>query len=288
MLNDARQCAVDDDGSPDWFWFCGRQSESCRSIYIKNNSHLVWLNDASSYSSEPSNSGKRCDGDPSNCGFYSEVAFYWEGYYYACCGGNQQTDGKLERYYSNEWLSGPKETTSADGRKCTYYTNPCGTKFHEELKDGVMQMVQGECLSCPVGQVVRMIQMPVNNVQTLVEQCVTPCAEGAAFESESSATCVTCAKTHKQGVDSNNVCVRCASDEFFKPNDTECTGTDCCVKKSGQKIISKRSLSWCWRCPADRELWKRCTDGKLGNASAGGDDKDWDKCGVEKGAQNPY
>lgn len=258
LRNDAYECAVDNDGT-DWFWYCGEQSRSCRGISQGDGDHYVILTGADDYTKAPPS----CDGDPKPCPNYDRKAVHHEGEAFVCCGGTGNYSGKLLSYNPNKWLE-TKTEELADVGMITYYKNGCGTTFHDERKaDGSVAKVKGKYPSCPVGQTVRTFKIYVNNDLTDVLGCVTPCPSGQGFESTNSDVCIDCPVTKTQGIDNYNTCVKCASNEFFRTG-TDCTGSDCCVKKSDVPAVSQQALSWCWRCPmGNKSIWRSCISGGL-------------------------
>lgn len=247
-------CAIDTDGGTNWFWYCGEQNRSCKGNKQKDRAHYVLLTGADDYSVAP----PVCSGDPQPCPNYDRKAVHHGGHALVCCGGTGDYGGTLKDYDPNNWLTTKTENILGVGN-VTYYTNPCGTAFHDEWQDdGTIAKVQGKYMSCPVGQTIRTIRTYVNNNPTDVDRCVTPCSDGYAFDGESSEVCVECKETKNQGVDKNATCVRCASDEFFKSGDTECTGRECCVKKNTTTIISREAIARCWRCPLETNVWRAC------------------------------
>lgn len=236
-------CAVDNHGNPHWFWYCGTQSTGCAGKSDGSKDRNVFLTDATHQTT-----ASVVSGDPDNYQDYKHWAFYYRAIYVACCGGNKSTPGKLVTY-NGTWLA--KTTKEVGGGTCTYYTNPCGTKFNENGDE-----TDGTCTvpdSCPEGQLLGEI-----SGQT---RCICPNGEG--FDGSYSSGCVSCATTPTQGVDKNGACIKCtASNEFFK-SDGDCTGTECCRKKSETPLISKTAIARCWRCPLDRELWKECVENEV-------------------------
>ena len=277
-LGSSTACAVDPDGGTDWFWYCGSQSRDCNGTNDNDKDRRVWLISATDVFTEPT-SGQLVQGNPGDYSDWAYWAFYWEGSYYACCGGTTGQAGQLRRYYSGSFLT--ETTKEVGGGTCTDYVNPCGTTFD---KDGnILPTGCTEPDTCPDGQLIGKIG----------EEAHCICPNGQGFNGEYSSECVTCKITHSQGIDKNGVCVTCSSDEFFKVDykvaGETCSGQNCCIKKTSVQTFTRQGMQWCWRCPSsDRDLWKRCLNKKLGDATAGGLAEDWEKCGVATNEQNPY
>ena len=278
-LNGTKVCAVDPDGGTDYFWYCGSQNIGCAGYDDDTGDTAVWLINAE----DKFEQGTLVQGNPANNASDRHWAFYWEGYYFACCGGttgDNGKSGKFVRYYDGVWLT--TITQSIGGGTCTRYKNPCGTLF-----DANGEEVSGECDGpevCPDDQLVGEIGGEPH--------CVCPTGEG--FNGEYSSECVACEtnrNTPNQGVDKNGVCVRCSATQFFKAdkmkNGEICSGSDCCITKNEVPIVMHSSLAWCYRCNQEKGLWRRCLSGKLGDTSAGGTAQDFQKCGLPSGEQIP-
>ena len=253
-------CAVDDDGGTDWFWYCGSQDTGCDGVKDGAKDHNVWLTDAT----DKYTMGTLVQGDPEGYTKYTSWTFYWEGNYAACCGGDGGGPGVLKSY-NGTWLK--QVTKDVGGGTCTYYTNPCGTKFNAngDRVDGACDVPD----TCPEGQLLGEIAGQVH--------CI--CPEGEGFDGPYSSECVSCATTPTQGIDKKGVCIKCSDGQLFNAdrvvNGDVCAGKDCCVTKNRLPIGQHASFEWCWRCNQDKELWLRCLSGGLS-----GDD-DFQNCGVK-------
>lgn len=175
------ECYVDTEGN-DWFWFCGKQSQSCRGNSVAKWNEVTWL-----YHGQKFNWTKR--GGKGN---------YW------CCGGTSSGSGRF--YQGENWITKSETITETlPTGKCTWVrkTNICGQVDNPGDK---CTEATGECTTGFVSH---------NG------KCVAACPEGQAFASSTSSACVACEPSITQGV-KKNVCVKCESNQFFDNNTLSC------------------------------------------------------------------
>ncbi len=175
------ECYVDTEGN-DWFWFCGKQSQSCGGNSVAKKNQVTWL-----YHGQKFNWTKR--GGKGN---------YW------CCGGTGSGSGRF--YQGEKWLTKSETVTETlPNGKCTWIrnTNICG---QIDNPDDKCTEATGECTTGFISH---------NG------KCVAACADGQAFASATSSACVDCTPSSTQGI-RKNVCIKCEANQFFDKTTLSC------------------------------------------------------------------
>lgn len=152
---------------------------------------------------------------------------------YWCCGGTPTESGHFVKGNS-WWATETVETITLESGTCNYKkrVNICGEE------ESVPCTKPDKCNS---GKILR------NG------ECITPCDEDQAYQNPSSNTCVECATTNYQGIDKNNICVKCDKDnEFFNRE------TKKCISKKEMKQYPHDVMKKCWACSP--ETFPECVD----------------------------
>ncbi len=209
------ECYVDTAGN-DWYWFCGKQSESCHDNGAARRNVRNWL----------------VHGQKFNWTKRGGQGDYW------CCNGSLGDSGTQGRFYQgSSWITKTetvtefiKDSSGNEIGKCTWRkkTNICGQVDNPNDKCK-------EAVPCTAGTVWH------------AKQCAKMCEEGYAYDSAESVNCVKCDTTIRQGI-ANNTCLRCDSDSFFDK------GTSSCVSRSSKTQVSDKAHRDCWLCDTSDSL----------------------------------
>ena len=266
VYGSSNECLWDWGGSAERYWFCGKQSsDSCAG-------------------------NQRVSGEVVAGRFYSRGTpgkldnfQYDDGRKFVCCNGYDDKDHINAGRWVDFTESGYEQYAINTKYNCQRIVNPCynnGWTGKQYIIEECDEPYEAKCLND--GTIQRKI-FDIANHEQKISRCVAPCSFEQAYDSYNSDECVSCEASIRQGIDSYGTCVKCASNETFanrKYNDRDCAGTECCGKKSETPSVPKDALKACWRCPANKELWRRCIEGKL-------EGDDFKKCGFQSGTQIP-
>lgn len=216
--NSAEECYVDTspDDSDDYFWYCGHQTQSCRSngenkddghTFLYHGDYFLWPDKKATKTNE-------------KVGLWSDASEqkYW------CCGGTSSKSGRF--YKSDSWITKSETVTETlPNGKCTWIrkTNICG---QIDNPDDKCTEATGECTTGFISH---------NG------KCVAACADGQAFASATSSACVECASSSTQGI-RKNVCIKCEANQFFDKT------TLSCIARSSKLQVSVQAFNDCWMC----------------------------------------
>ncbi|MBE6458121.1 MAG: hypothetical protein E7011_04950 [Alphaproteobacteria bacterium] len=169
---------------------------------------------------------------------YHGKSFTHNGETYWCCNGTTSKIGNFMK--GNSWtISSPETVNLQNGATCTYTkkTTICGEELTQECTAPT---------KCSGNYVLR------NDI------CTEPCGltdANIAYASATDNTCVSCPTTQTQGVDSNDICVKCnGANEFWDANKKSCV-----VKNTLQQIPAS-VLKKCWECAQDQATYQKCVD----------------------------
>ena len=212
----------------DIFWYCGKQkTEKCATV-------SRWKKDITH---------QRYHGGQFEWNENGGLGTYW------CCDGTSSKQGKFIQAPSFYTIEDTIEMLP-DGGKCRWQKKI-------SICDNTVINENEKCTKatedCPDGYISR------NGV------CAKVCADGYAFESTSSNTCVRCNDATWKGI-IDGVCKVCNSSQFFSERDGGC------VDKTKKIKVSVYAHDQCWKCDTPSALNECLKAVSLGKTNTNSDD----------------